>query len=645
MKILQRCFILTVLTVLSCADPVFTEYQKKKAGSPLTSPEFNYQTVKVVNLHIDTHIPSVKFSVLFEDKLVHEAVSDSEGNVKTSLTLPSYAKIVVINTDFPGLVSSVETGIINNTINVDYNNLSSPLLSRNAPRFNNGNGNGGAGNTSSDYNVLGSWNSAGVPDYLIEGEEISAEFLMQLNSALPEHQPVPEYNPQYLENTAYTSIDIVEEGEIFVTFVHEGAGYKNALAFHSFLTSEGIPLSLVKSDLTIIFPNVSYSGSGGGLSSGDRVSLGVHPAGTTIIWALVANGFSDGDVGDGNATYYSVDELNPEDSENNQHVVQIDFGDRVVFSFEDLPRPSGDNDFNDAIFTVTSNPLSAISTTDIIDVEESPTLDSDGDGVTDTNDAEPDNPAVASRTFIPSETGYGTLAFEDLWPFKGDYDFNDLVLDYRFTEYVNGEGKISSVKGEFIIRGLLASMHNGFALALDALPQDILSVTGARYDSGYMDLFNSGSEKRQEYAVITVFEDAHNHFTEGETELIKVVITFVTPLTREELGYAPYNPFIISNGERGREVHLPGYQATDLAHLGYFGAEDDRSIPGTEYMYKAENEHPWALHLPVSFDFPQDDVEIDRVYNHFFQWVESGGLEYSDWYLDKEGYRNPQYLY
>ncbi len=32
----------------------------------------------------------------------------------------------------------------------------------------------------------------------------------------------------------------------------------------------------------------------------------------------------------------------------------------------------------------------------------------------------------------PSEQFTGTLAYEDLWPGKGDYDFNDLVVDYDF---------------------------------------------------------------------------------------------------------------------------------------------------------------------------------------------------------------------
>jgi hypothetical protein len=34
---------------------------------------------------------------------------------------------------------------------------------------------------------------------------------------------------------------------------------------------------------------------------------------------------------------------------------------------------------------------------------------------------------------------YGTLAYEDLWPSKGDYDFNDLVVDYDFNIVKNNQ--------------------------------------------------------------------------------------------------------------------------------------------------------------------------------------------------------------
>jgi LruC domain-containing protein len=33
--------------------------------------------------------------------------------------------------------------------------------------------------------------------------------------------------------------------------------------------------------------------------------------------------------------------------------------------------------------------------------------------------------------FTPSKYGTGTIAFEDLWPSYGDYDFNDVALNYQ----------------------------------------------------------------------------------------------------------------------------------------------------------------------------------------------------------------------
>jgi len=53
--------------------------------------------------------------------------------------------------------------------------------------------------------------------------------------------------------------------------------------------------------------------------------------------------------------------------------------------------------------------------------------DSDGDGIQDADDDFPNDPARAFINFFPA-AGYGSLAFEDLWPGKGDYDFNDLVV-------------------------------------------------------------------------------------------------------------------------------------------------------------------------------------------------------------------------
>ncbi|MEF1228835.1 GEVED domain-containing protein, partial [Vibrio fortis] len=40
----------------------------------------------------------------------------------------------------------------------------------------------------------------------------------------------------------------------------------------------------------------------------------------------------------------------------------------------------------------------------------------------------------ATARYFPSASGYATLAYEDNWPYKADYDMNDAVLRYRITE-------------------------------------------------------------------------------------------------------------------------------------------------------------------------------------------------------------------
>ncbi|MFT5748541.1 MAG: hypothetical protein ACI920_003938, partial [Saprospiraceae bacterium] len=47
-------------------------------------------------------------------------------------------------------------------------------------------------------------------------------------------------------------------------------------------------------NLNIIFPNVSFSGSGGGLVSGNKVNLGNFLAGTSVAYFLVTNGWNNG---------------------------------------------------------------------------------------------------------------------------------------------------------------------------------------------------------------------------------------------------------------------------------------------------------------------------------------------------------------
>lgn len=631
---MKRFLIIMVVFISSCSSPFHNTIEIEES---VENRSFNYETIKEVIVEIETIYSNVPIDVYYNNSKSSTLISDSNGFIYDTIILPTYINDVVLRTDYLGLPNSIAVTLDNDTIEVDYRYLTSNSSSRNI--------NEESFNSAKNFNTLGSWNYLGVPNYLIDREELSQDFIDVLNSLLPEKQPVPEYNPQYLENEAVTDIHITESAEVFVTFIHEGAGYKNSLGFFTYDTVSGPPNNVRDRDITIIFPNVSYENSGGGLNSGDKVKIGTFEAGTSIGWVIIADGYSlsNSSVGSGKNTFYSVDYLNPEDPNNNQHVVQIDFEERVVFSFEDLPRTSGDNDFNDAIFSVDSNPLTAINRNNIVKPEESPTIDSDGDGVIDSLDYKPQDSSISSADFYPSENEVGALAYEDLWPYMGDYDFNDLVINLSFIEEKNNNGDIVKITGQFNVKGIVASMRNGFAFELGVASNKVKTVTGGEFSRGYIERGNNGTELRQELAVIGVFEDANLHYDNNSN--IEVLIEFEEPISREELGYPPYNPFVISNGERGREVHLPGKSATELAHLGYFLTQDDKSTFTDGNSYKTEDNSPWALHVPSDFSYPKDDKRIDTVYNYFNAWVESNGENYSDWYLHLEGYVNSALLF
>ena len=102
-------------------------------------------------------------------------------------------------------------------------------------------------------------------------------------------------------------IELSQEADVWLTFVHEGAGYRNALAYYEYDINNP-PTTVADIDtINIVFPNTSYPGSGGDLASGSKVRLGRFSAGTGIGWALVPNGWNGVEVGQGmrNEIFYS----------------------------------------------------------------------------------------------------------------------------------------------------------------------------------------------------------------------------------------------------------------------------------------------------------------------------------------------------
>ncbi len=244
-----------------------------------------------------------------------------------------------------------------------------------------------------NYNYLGTYSSNGTPDYLeTPGDIVSVETLEMISNAIPESYPVPDYNPQYITAGYDTNIELSKAAEVYVTFISEGAGYRNVLGFYTYDLDNPPTSAPGEEDITIIFPNASALGSGGGLQVGDKVKIGSFPANTGIGWVLMANAWSASQqkVGWGHWTVFSNPDFNPESNPDLRHhnVLLADpENERVILGFEDIRRDYGscDNDFNDAVFYITASPYDAIRTNNVADVSSRSNVTSSYDGGLESN--------------------------------------------------------------------------------------------------------------------------------------------------------------------------------------------------------------------------------------------------------------------
>jgi LruC domain-containing protein len=294
------------------------------------------------------------------------------------------------------------------------------------------------------------------------------------------------------------------------------------------------------------------------------------------------------------------------------------------------------------------------------DATELSQTDTDNDGIIDELDDYPEDAGAAFDMYTPSAIGMGTLAFEDLWPVKGDYDFNDLVVGYRFVNVLNSNNLSVRLEIALTIRAIGAGNHSGFGIQLPLNESVIEKVSGFELFGNAVNVKSNGLEDNQSSPTIIVFNDAFDHMqSAGATNFVntvagestveeksfKIVIEFTEPIDPAPLAAAPFNPFIFDSMDRSREIHLPGQLPTDLADESLFGTQDDRSAPGLNRYYQSSDNTPWAINVIHTFRYPTEKSRIDRAYNYFEPWGQSNGQLYNDWYGDNQGYRNLQNIY
>ncbi|HEY1062031.1 MAG TPA: LruC domain-containing protein [Daejeonella sp.] len=278
-----------------------------------------------------------------------------------------------------------------------------------------------------------------------------------------------------------------------------------------------------------------------------------------------------------------------------------------------------------------------------------PPADSDNDGVMDAQDEYPNDPNKAYNNYYPSSSpsSGATVAFEDQWPIKGDYDLNDVVVSYRYKIVTNAQNKVVQVNGDYTLHASGAGYSTGFAVEFPTLCSSVSGVSGGTLEAG------------QTKAVIKIFDDIRDEMQEWNTlpgkpvsPLKKYSVSFNVSNgpALNTFGLGSYNPFIWNGGlgnGRNHEIHLPGKTPTSLGTTSIFGTGDDNSNVSAARYYVTSTGLPWAIDIPIKpFNYPVEYMNITGGYLKFQGWAESGGSQFADWYSNTQsGYRNSGNLF
>ena len=634
-------------------------------------------------------------------KPIFESYTNSDRKYTGTVTLPSYAKkLYVVTGNFLVQQTLIETEVTNNSVKAVAENYSPAARRKSAARR------AGEPTTSLEsfyhlsYKVdvntgdktdvqvckewhtpLGSWDSeSGRPNYLIDEatanpdllftEEEKGELYQTVANALASHQTCASI---YREQADLT---LEKDAEVSLTILGSSTCWNNTLGYY-YYTDDNVPTSLMDINIIMAFPNTQdgtwvrdwwknpqFNGNVA-LDRGDAVLLKyyphianndysdattVFPKGTKIGLILKTNGwgmqkskgnkkFYNNYKGDGvfkqankdlarqynvwpastdGLTYYS-DEMatgdnsvftfpNPngegrtakflyEDSRGNEY---------AIVSFEDA---CNDLDYDDLVFAL--KPVNAFATL----------------------------PRVADKkTEVTS-----VYAFEDLWPEKGDYDMNDVVLEVKdIKEFWKKSGeknyKIFKQAFEMTTYQNYVTKTSGLALTLDtkvnpnsvamkkvnpASPNDTIDVTFTKEGNVYLLTDDVKGELHSTY----ILELTYNS---GITDITKV---------------ASVKPFIYRNDEVGDkrwEVHIPFEAPTAKMNTSYFGTKDDCSVPEEGKYFVRDSDYPFAFCLTgVTIDQflntillkKNEKAPISQLYPEFLPWSTSKGAKNQDWYL------------
>jgi len=278
--------------------------------------------------------------------------------------------------------------------------------------------------------------------------------------------------------------------------------------------------------------------------------------------------------------------------------------------------------------------------------------------------------------YVPGINSVLTMMYEDNWPVKGDYDFNDLVVEtWGVLRYQYDYLRWIELNVKVIAAG--ATYDNGFNIIFesDAFPDEDDNITFSIWDSDGNQLPLTSEQILSTYGTNVNFLESpdpnqiqfkfFSHIFDVMPPPLGCLCTntnedhpWVEPITikiRIDYGtvnppwYDPgnpcfnlnaFNPFININGDIGHEIHLPGeFLSGEFNQQALFGTGDDNTPPDgmSSPLYESDafttiEGYSWALKLEGRLEYPTEKSDVILAYPRLGEYFDGTLGIFENWW-------------
>lgn len=643
------CTMVIVVGISSCVDSDKDLYQEAPGVEINTS---NFSTIQKVQVEIDCSNSEsrVPFSIYDGNPLIEGentiilkenvqaldgAWTDEQGKFTATVELSAYVSNVYIVSTSPFARQAIPGKIVNGVLKVSDTDeqFTTRASYRESTRFDRNRFNNLGWNTN-----LGSFDDrSGVIDYAYKGNDpkltLSKSEMNELRTTVSKVLNTLGSCPEEYRTQADLYVE-EDETAVVLTALRGWTCWNSSLGYYYYRYDQA-PASLKDVKVYAVFPNTQMTWNNGslqaspqGIKEGTAVQLKYFddpeypkgknfPKGYYIGFILACNAWNTYFTGFNSYTltegFYASSTKGFSTKVNSGIDVRTamfkDKNSNIAIAFEDF---MDDQNFTDVVFSLKANP----------EITNVPPVDED------------------LNTTIEKT---GVYAFEDEWPKAGDYDMNDVLVQYTYQKVFNIFNEILSES--FIFKTLynkstVFTNGLGFILSNEGNAQSTEYFIRKENEKDFT--VASGADKftRESNAIILT----DNVKTNPNAEY-KVTFKYGDKNSNKKQETS-IDAFIYRPSKEGNrlEVHCPMKKPTSKVDTSLFGQYEDCSKPneGIYYVSNQENIYPFAFYLSnanandiaelKNFD-KNEKKSISEIYPKFIDWAKYGTN--ADWYKKK----------